>query len=1200
VRCNGTNYTDAGSTRSLKIRNTVERQFCEYVLNDSSPKLSVGCFVRLGNFDATTFGYYDIFAMESDSTEFSVLSFVDGDHGVQLFQEHTSFGVGSMIPIAPNSTYWISMLWDRLAEQATLMVYDPTTWSLLGTSSKDIPNTGPEDNARSIFVGRYDAHLSNGANSTNVIYYDDLLVDATGAQFPLLPQTNAQIASTTLVISVNNTPPHVNITSPVNGSLYSVATQTVVDLTATASDDEQSFAQLSPQWQVILHHNNHIHSSPIDTNWSTTATLAPLGCDGDSYFYRIQLTVSDPAGLSTTSFVDLFPNCVSNAAPTISDIPDQSILQGSGTGPLQFRVGDAETAAGNLSLSGFSSNTGLVPNANIVFGGSGSNRTVTVTPLAGQSGTATIIVLVSDGTSSASDSFGLTVAPPNNTAPTISNISDRSIPEDGTTGAIGFTVNDGQSAAASLGVSGTSSNLGLVPNGNIVFGGSGSARNVTITPLPNQSGSTTITITVTDGLLSTTDTFVLTVTPVNDPPTISGILGQNIAQNSSTGLLPFTVSDLETPAASLTLAGFSSNQGLIPNANIVFGGSGPNRTVTVTPANGQIGSATVTVTVSDGSLSNSSAFLVSVGVTTATYLLAENFEGPGYQDPDWIEHGAPNPDYASLPLEGTQSLRCAGEAYVEHPFDFGNSFYLYFQARWNTWEDFNNIVYWDDDNFDIVAAIYADENRAEVKHGSTGAFGTTPLTSGVTYHFWVEWTKGNGSDGTFKLFVSTTPTKPASPEVNITSGNGGAPVRMYLGPTGSGPDVLFDRLLVDDVPIGSNPGSNQAPTISDLVNQSINEDGSLGPVSFTVGDAESPASNLVVTGSSSDATLVPEANIVFNGSGANRLLTVTPAPNQSGTVTITVTVSDGALTASEAFLLTVVAVNDAPTISGLSDTTVNAGVSTGPLAVTVADVETPVNNLTLTGSSTNPTLVPTANIQFGGSGANRTVTVTPVAGQLGSATITVRVSDGALTGSTSFVLTVNPPPPPTYLLVEGFEGRGLENAGWILHGAPDPDYTVAPLQGAQSLYMAGEDCLERAFAPGNQVSFYFQIRWNAWRDRRNILYWDDARLNLVGELYATNHRLEISHGTSSCMGTNQIRLNTTYHVWVDWVRGTGSNGTMQLFLNTTNAKPSRAEAALTTGNGGLPAHFYLGPMRRGPSVIIDRFLIDDVPIGSHP
>ena len=70
-----------------------------------------------------------------------------------------------------------------------------------------------------------------------------------------------------------------------------------------------------------------------------------------------------------------------------------------------------------------------------------------------------------------------------------------------------------------------------------------------------------------------------------------------------------------------------------------------------------------------------------------------------------------------------------------------------------------------------------------------------------------------------------------------------------------------------------------------------------------------------MSGSSSNTTLVPNGNIVFGGSGANRTVTVTPAANQSGTATITVTVSDGALTASDTFVLTVTPVNDAPTIS---------------------------------------------------------------------------------------------------------------------------------------------------------------------------------------------------------------------------------------------------------------------------------------------
>jgi len=91
------------------------------------------------------------------------------------------------------------------------------------------------------------------------------------------------------------------------------------------------------------------------------------------------------------------------------------------TGALAFTVGDAETAAASITVSGSSSNTTLVPNANIVFGGSGANRTVTVTPASGQTGTATITVTVTDGGGlNASDTFTLTVnAGGGNTVPVV-------------------------------------------------------------------------------------------------------------------------------------------------------------------------------------------------------------------------------------------------------------------------------------------------------------------------------------------------------------------------------------------------------------------------------------------------------------------------------------------------------------------------------------------------------------------------------------------------------------------------------------------------------------------------------------------------------------------------------------------------------------------------------------------------------------
>ena len=98
-----------------------------------------------------------------------------------------------------------------------------------------------------------------------------------------------------------------------------------------------------------------------------------------------------------------------------------------------------------------------------------------------------------------------------NTAPTISDIGDQSTPQDTAKGPIAFTVDDAQTGGSGVVVSGSSSNTALVPNGGIAFGGSGTSRTVTLTPVAGQAGSTTITVNVTDGSLTAHDTFVLSV-----------------------------------------------------------------------------------------------------------------------------------------------------------------------------------------------------------------------------------------------------------------------------------------------------------------------------------------------------------------------------------------------------------------------------------------------------------------------------------------------------------------------------------------------------------------------------------------------------------------------------------------------------------------------------------------------------------------
>ena len=82
--------------------------------------------------------------------------------------------------------------------------------------------------------------------------------------------------------------------------------------------------------------------------------------------------------------------------------------------------------------------------------------------------------------------------------------------------------------------------------------------------------------------------------------------------DAATPAIPFTIGDAETPASNLTLSGSSDNSTLVLPADIVFGGSNSNRTVTVTPQSGQTGVANITITVSDGTDTASSVFQLSV------------------------------------------------------------------------------------------------------------------------------------------------------------------------------------------------------------------------------------------------------------------------------------------------------------------------------------------------------------------------------------------------------------------------------------------------------------------------------------------------------------------------------------------------------------------------------------------------------------
>lgn len=320
-------------------------------------------------------------------------------------------------------------------------------------------------------------------------------------------------------------------------------------LTATADDQTRNYGQPNPT--LTIRYAGFVNGDDVSVLTSTPTAATTATTSSAAGGYPITLTGGGAANYALTLVNGTLTVVGADAAPTIGSIVDQTILQGTSTGALGFTIGDDWTAPAGLAVSAHSSNQALVPDAAIVLGGSGANRTVTITPVGAASGRATITLSVSDGTLTTSTSFVVQVAAVND-APTISGIGNQTIAEDGATGALPFTVADQETAASNLAVTATSSNRTLVPESSILLGGSGASRTVMLMPVAGATGSAMITLTVSDGSLTASTSFALAVEPAPVAPTIT-----SGASTTFTIGVPceFTVTAMGTPEPAFSATG---------------------------------------------------------------------------------------------------------------------------------------------------------------------------------------------------------------------------------------------------------------------------------------------------------------------------------------------------------------------------------------------------------------------------------------------------------------------------------------------------------------------------------------------------------------------------------------------------------------------------------------------------------------------
>ena len=256
-----------------------------------------------------------------------------------------------------------------------------------------------------------------------------------------------------------------------------------------------------------------------------------------------------------------------NQPPAMVVIGNQSIQKNAVLGPIPFVISDPDTAAENLTLTALSSSPTLVPVSNIVFGGSGSNRTVRITPVADRSGDVTIGIVVADNTGkTTTGTFSLTVlAGSGGAAPVILGLPNLTMTENSSGTNLPFVVVDTDTPIADVSVTVVSDNWTIVPVTNLFLSGLGTNRVLRLTPAPNQTGVCHVVVYAADdtgNLGASTMTVTVVAAPVTKVLTLitngSGTVTPNL--NVSSLKVGKSYAITAVPAAGQLFSGWSGDR----------------------------------------------------------------------------------------------------------------------------------------------------------------------------------------------------------------------------------------------------------------------------------------------------------------------------------------------------------------------------------------------------------------------------------------------------------------------------------------------------------------------------------------------------------------------------------------------------------------------------------------------------------------
>ncbi len=203
----------------------------------------------------------------------------------------------------------------------------------------------------------------------------------------------------------------------------------------------------------------------------------------------------------------------------------------------------------------------------------------------------------------------------------------------------------------------------------------------------------------------------------------------------------------------------------------------------------------------------------------------------------------------------------------------------------------------------------------------------------------------------------------------------------------------------------------------------------------------------------------------------------------------------------------------------------------------------------------------------------------------------------------------------SYLIQQGFEGAPFDHGEvWTSGGTTplNPNYVTTPLAGTKSLniLLPSTDGIltSPTFADQAECWFYFLFRLNALNGVGSSVFvtllngvaTECVRLqSLVTGAFSVRAGGGVAGTTTALAATN-----TTYHVWVHYIKGTGVNAFASVAFSTTGIRPNAGTSFASSSVGTSVSN--ANNLRLGTTVlaiqdtIIDQVRVSSSEIGDNP